>query len=142
MTLRLTESDLAEIQRRRAGWAQRFAPEPRSVFPLSLNLRLHSIANERIHYMARHRHMKAHRSAVLEAIAGRAMPKLPAVVTIVRIGPRKLDTDNLAIACKGIRDGLAEAWRVDDGSDLYDWRYAQEQAGRGVYGVRIEVTPV
>lgn len=29
MTLRLTESDLVEIQRRRAGWAQRFAPEPR-----------------------------------------------------------------------------------------------------------------
>lgn len=163
MSLRWTEEDLKRIQGRRIDWIDSPAyrrnqemldartaalvkqletlPARPSVFPLSLKLRLHSIANERIHYMARHRHMKAHRMAVLDAIAGRQMPALPLTVTIVRIGPRKLDTDNLAIACKGVRDGLAQAWGVDDGSDLYDWRYAQESAGTGVYGVRIEIAP-
>lgn len=62
---------------------------------------------------------------------------MPATVTITRIGKRKLDSDNLAISAKHVRDGIADAYGVDDGSDLYTWNYAQE-IGKD-YAVRIEI---
>jgi hypothetical protein len=166
MTLRWTEEDLKRIQRRKIDYVSTPAyrreqeamnalsigiqktfeamsrRDKRPLFPLTLPLRLYSLANERVHPMVRYRRCKAHRNAIRRAIPAALLPKLPAVVTLTRIGPRKLDSDNLAISAKAVRDALAELWGVDDGSDLYDWRYAQESAGKGVYGVRIEVTPV
>lgn len=59
-------------------------------------------------------------------------------VTLTRLGPRKLDDDNLQGALKHVRDGVADYFGRDDGSDFYSWSYAQE---RGNYGVRIELHP-
>jgi crossover junction endodeoxyribonuclease RusA len=69
-----------------------------------------------------------------------------ATVTITRLSStgRKLDTDNLAGSAKHIRDGIADALGVDDGSDRYTWRYGQEAHPiRGAWGVRvtIEISP-
>jgi hypothetical protein len=59
------------------------------------------------------------------------------VVRLTRIGPRKLDSDNVAGACKATRDGVADWLGVDDGDESrVRWVYAQE---RGAYGVRVEV---
>lgn len=40
---------------------------------------------------------------------------------------RMLDSDNLAGAFKAVRDGVAEAMGIDDGSERLEWRYAQTQ---------------
>lgn len=72
----------------------------------------------------------------------------PSRVTIVRLSTGKLDDDNLAAACKAIRDGIAEGLLFDDrefsiaGQDpakvaLF---YAQRAPGkRGVHGIVIEL---
>jgi hypothetical protein len=61
-------------------------------------------------------------------------------VRIVRIGPRKLDSDNLAISAKGIRDGIAQRLGINDGSDRITWSYAQARGKRKEYSVRVEIT--
>lgn len=142
MTLRMTQAEVDAYQAKRlAEKSSQRHTHKRDLFPLELPLRLYSSANDRVHPLKRYRQHKAHRNAIRNAVHPALLPKLPAIVTITRIGPRKLDTDNLAISAKAVRDALAELWGVDDGSDLYDWRYAQESAGWGVYRVRIEVAP-
>lgn len=110
-------------------------------------IKLPSLPNERMHWRTLDRLKKSQRGAVLYCMvkAGRAMdiPPLPVVVTITRTGPRKLDDDNLAGACKYVRDQIAKVIGVDDGSDQYTWRYAQRIVrGRpSQYGVDVEITP-
>lgn len=41
----------------------------------------------------------------------------PLRVVMVRRGPRRLDSDNLAASCKHARDAIAEWFGVDDGKD-------------------------
>lgn len=53
-------------------------------------------------------------------------------ITLTRISPRKLDSDNVASAFKAFRDGIADALEVNDGSDLIEWQYAQEKGGTRV----------
>lgn len=64
----------------------------------------------------------------------------PYVVTITRIGPKVLDSDNLARSQKTVRDQVATELGIDDGSDLIDWRYDQEATGRREYAVRVEIS--
>lgn len=63
-------------------------------------------------------------------------PQLPLVIVITRIGPRRLDDDNLQSACKYVRDEIARKVGVDDGSDQYTWQYDQRV---GDYGVEVEM---
>lgn len=65
------------------------------------------------------------------------IPPLPLLVIITRIGPRRLDDDNLASACKYVRDVIAKKVGLDDGSDQYTWRYEQRI---GDYGVDVDIT--
>lgn len=73
---------------------------------------------------------------MVKAKSSTELPKPPLVVLITRIGPRKLDDDNLASACKYVRDEIARIIGLDDGSPLYTWQYAQRT---GKYGVDIEI---
>ena len=66
------------------------------------------------------------------------VPKLPLVVHITRVGPRKLDGDNLQSACKYVRDMIAYIVGTDDGSPLYTWDSSQRI---GPYSVEVEITP-
>lgn len=115
---------------------------------------LPSTANLREHWRARARRAKAHRSiawahvspvllrhavALRSALAGSGV-----TVRITRVAPRPLDDDNLATACKAMRDGITDALRAfgvrDDRDARVRWEYAQ---GRGVPRqrvVRVEVT--
>lgn len=72
----------------------------------------------------------------LAVAANGPLPPLPVVVTLVRVGPRALDDDNLAYAFKALRDGVADALGVPDHDPRVTWRYAQEL---GHYAVRIEL---
>lgn len=42
-------------------------------------------------------------------------------VVLTRISPKPFDDDNNAAALKSIRDGMASAWAIDDGSDAVVW---------------------
>lgn len=110
---------------------------------ISLPLRLVSEANVREHHM-----VKARRASEQRQLARMALtPQIPPIrephvwhdieVRITRIGPRKLDSDNLARACKAVRDGIADAVGLDDGDPRFDWDYDQRTKGRS-YGVIIE----
>lgn len=63
-------------------------------------------------------------------------------VTFTRIAPGTLDRGNLAGAMKAAEDGVADALGCDDGDPKFDAVYTQEKAGRGVYGLRIEISEV
>lgn len=98
-------------------------------------LKLPSVANLREHWSKRAKRAKAHRTlAYLSVPAGIA---LPAVVKLVRIGPQPLDDDNLAGACKNIRDGIADRLGVEDNDPRVSWQYGQE---RGKPALRIEIS--
>jgi hypothetical protein len=80
---------------------------------------------------------KKQREATAYCMVGKVIPPPPHIITITRVGPHNLDDDNLASACKYIRDQIAEVVGVDDGSDQYTWRYEQKI---GKYGVDVEIT--
>ena len=73
----------------------------------------------------------------------------PSRTTIVRVSSGRLDDDNLVGACKGIRDGIAEALGFDDrlftiggvaGVESFPLFYTQAKPGqRGVYACQIEL---
>lgn len=63
----------------------------------------------------------------------------PLVVVITRRGKGKLDSDNLAISGKHLRDGIADALGIDDGDeDMVAWEYRQEHAPK--FSARVEVS--
>ena len=85
---------------------------------------------------------KAQREAVKKALNGKTLPPLPISVLCVRIGGRGLDRhDGLPGSFKSIIDEIAEAYGLPDNDPRFDWKYDQEKAKRGVYGVRIKIQP-
>jgi hypothetical protein len=78
------------------------------------------------------------RAAYLALMAQQPLPALPVVVTLTRFGKRLLDGDNLSgSTMKAIRDGVQDAYAVDDADPRYEWRYRQEKSKD--YGVGIEI---
>lgn len=97
-----------------------------------------STPNLREHWSARDKRNASQKAAVFRQVPVLELP--PAYeVRLVRIGVRRLDSDNLAGALKGVRDAVARRLRVDDGSTLVLWSYSQETDARGRERVRIEV---
>lgn len=66
-----------------------------------------------------------------------AWSMLPASVTLVRLGGRALDDDNLRSALKGVRDHVAHDLGIDDADARVRWLYGQEVGKE--YGVRVTV---
>lgn len=61
----------------------------------------------------------------------------PLVVTLVRIGPREMDDEGCIASLKGVRDGIADALKIDDGDKKkIRWRYDQ---AKGPYGVGVNI---
>lgn len=107
-----------------------------------LPVRTWSEANLRGHWGKRARRAKKQREAawLLLRAARYALPASGSVaITLTRIAPRALDTDNLASGLKAVRDGVADALGVDDGSSRIEWRYAQERGKIGQYEVRVTI---
>ena len=107
-----------------------------------------SEANSHTHWRERQKRAKAQRWAATNMVRAdlfgyrfRAMTgqREDLVLTLTRIAPRKLDSDNLAGSCKHVRDGIADALGIDDGDERLDWRYAQEKGKPGEYAVRVEI---
>lgn len=103
-----------------------------------LPLKLASLANERAHWSIKARRAKEQRKAACYATFPLKLAPPPWIVTITRVGKRKLDSDNLAISAKHVRDGIADRLGMDDGDPRIEWRY-QQRIGKD-YAVEIEVT--
>jgi hypothetical protein len=105
-------------------------------------LRLVSEANQREHWSrkaARVKHQRAIVTLVLRGtVAAQMMLVAPLVVTITRIGPRRLDDDNATGSAKAVRDAIAAILGVDDRDDRVCWRVDQ---ARGPFGVQIAIRP-
>ena len=112
-------------------------------FAFTLSCKLVSLTNAREHWRKRAERAKAQRlAAKIEAIVhlthgGHLLGRGSWVVTITRLGKRKLDDDNLASSAKHVRDGIADALGIDDGDERLRWRYRQETPKP--YGVRVEM---
>lgn len=103
-----------------------------------ISIKAVSVANLRLHWAAKAKLAKSQRvrtKAALEAQAAVA-PFLPLTIVLTRVGPRTLDTDNLASSLKAVRDGVADWIGVDDGDPRLDWQYQQR---KGDYAVEIEI---
>jgi len=108
-------------------------------------VRVQSEANLRCHWSQRRRRFKAQANAVALALACLGAADRDALraakrveLTLVRLGGRKLDRDNLAGSFKGILDCVSAWLRVDDGDEeRLGLRWLQEPGG--AYGVRIEL---
>lgn len=100
-------------------------------------IKLPSLSNLRMHWTRFACLKRKQKVATRICIPVEEIPPPPLLITITRIGPRKLDDDNLANACKYVRDQIATAVGIDDGSDQYTWRYEQKT---GRYGVDVEIT--
>lgn len=97
--------------------------------------------NSREHWAARARKRKLERIAVAVAMRTAAAqrwfdPEGGVLVTLTRVGPRKLDSDNVQGALKSVRDEIALQLGMDDGDDQISWIYEQ---AKGEYGVRAVV---
>jgi hypothetical protein len=124
----------------------------------TIPLRTVSALNEREHFRVRAKRVKNERAvtaASLERLWKTHAESLglndgsppaiacvgPLLVTLTRVGPRKLDRgDNLGASLKGVRDELAAWLGVDDGDESAAlWEYAME---RGAFAVRVRIEPL
>lgn len=107
---------------------------------VELPIRTVSEANQREHWGKKAARAKKQRKAtatLLLAKFGKAVPRVrpPDCITLTRIAPRSLDSDNLAGSFKAIRDGIQDWCGVND-RDLV-FVYAQRRGKPGEYAVEI-----
>ena len=113
---------------------------------LLLPIKTVSEANLREHWGKRARRAKKQREAARTCLRARlscdrvALVDGRLTVSLTRIAPRALDSDNLAGSFKAVRDGVADALGIDDGSPLIDWQYFQRKGQPKQYAVLIEIT--
>lgn len=141
--------DLAAKIRRLAGKSKPSAPPaPAPTYPAGWRLivRIPSLvvvseANRRDYWTVRQRRAKDQAAAVALALETGLRVPLPVRVTLVRIGGKPLDKDNLGGSFKAVQDAVARHLSVDDGDTArVDWRYCQRPGGK-VRGVVIVVRP-
>jgi len=112
-----------------------------------------SEANLREHWTIKSRRVRLQRAdvtlglklAAASQIPGQSVP-LPCIVTLTRISPRSLDTDNLCGSLKACRDAVAAWLKSDDSVKApITWLYQQatpKQLGlKDKYAVKIEILP-
>jgi hypothetical protein len=107
------------------------------------NCKTVSEMNAREHWHIRHRRKQDQQEAVAiamySALRGRKI-QLPCVVKLTRIGPKKLDSDNLAGALKFCQDQIARQLGVDDGDESkVTWHHYQMPTGSRDYAVKVEI---
>lgn len=109
----------------------------------TIPIRTVSVANLREHWRARAKRVEQERCAVALVMPRKNwLSFLPAVVTLTRIAPRPVDSDNLTICCKSLRDQIADELGLPNDRDpRVEWRYAQERGKPKEYAVRVEIVP-
>jgi len=105
---------------------------------ITLPLRIESVANKREHWSVRASRARGDRRA---ALAVTPHP-LPCVVTLIRVAPRMLDTDNLSSGFKALRDGIAARLGVQDNDPRVTWNYAQRKGKPKEYLTEVVIEEV
>lgn len=116
------------------------AAEIRCLVPI----RTVSVSNLREHWSRKAKRVTTERAAVAlllrPLLCGEPVGSwVPCTVTLVRIAPRGLDSDNLARAQKAVRDQIATELGVDDRDPRVEWRYAQRSGRVREYAVEITI---
>ena len=124
--------------------AEAVPPRPNPQLAFTIPVRVDSETNGREHWAAKYARKQKQRQALLSEWMWRlhkswyfAGPSY--TVRLTRIGPKKLDTDNLAESFKAIRDLIANLLGIDDGSEVIKWEYEQVAVGKRVYAIRVEI---
>jgi hypothetical protein len=109
----------------------------------TIPLRVRSL-NEREHPMVKAKRVAQERVVTRLAMAApcaqyRANPPARLTVTLTRLGPKLMDSDNNVGALKAVRDGVADALSLDDGDPRLTWVYLQDCRRWAQWGVRIEL---
>jgi hypothetical protein len=112
--------------------------------PIAFELALRTVseANRHEHWRVRQKRAKAHRHAAWAAmsLAPKVTLERPLRVTLTRVGPRDLDSDNLPVSMKHVRDGIADALGIDDRDPRVSWHYAQARGPSPKhYAVRVVI---
>jgi hypothetical protein len=100
-------------------------------------MRLISRTNTHRHWVKDFLATTNHRMIVRSAFKGIARRPEWAAATGIRVGmryvgPRKMDQGNIAAAFKNVQDGVADAFKIDDGrDDFWTWEYACAVVGKG-----------
>lgn len=106
------------------------------------DLRIISTINRREHWTVRAKRNREQRKLAWGTMAECRVPQPDAaIITLERRYPNHLkpmDSDNLAISFKAVRDGIADYLGIDDGSARLLWRYTQTPAVRWGVNVTIE----
>ena len=109
---------------------------------VEMPIRTISEANCRDHWAKKARRVKEQRTLarvlVMNEVGRKRMLGRPVSVALKRIGPRRLDDDNLRGALKAVRDGVADALCIDDGSAAVTWGYSQDSRRR-TYRVEVVI---
>lgn len=100
--------------------------------------------NRREHWGAKNRRKKDQQEqvavAMLNALRGKRV-ELPCIVKMTRIGPKKMDNDNLAGAMKHCQDQIARQLGADDGDESkVIFHHYQMPIGSRDYAVKVEIT--
>ena len=108
---------------------------------LSIPLRTGRGLNDRMHFMARARKVKAERLAVGLVLNTHKAPAGPVTVNLGRVSPsaKGLDKDNLQGALKAVRDQVAAWLGRDDADDSITWNYGQRPGKTKEWAVEISV---
>ena len=111
---------------------------------VTLPVRVVSEANSswREHWAHKNRRRKAQHDAVKIGLYNHRAEikgRETYTVTLTRIAPRNLDTDNLARSFKAVRDQIATEIGIDDGSARITWIYTQEKGKPKEYSMRVEI---
>lgn len=107
-------------------------------------IRTRSEANMREHWATKAKRVKAQRSAMMLMLRRQNVRALefPICVTLERIAPRQLDTDNLVGAVKAVRDSIAEFVGMNDADPRIQWFYAQRKGKPREYAVEVRIEEV
>lgn len=103
-------------------------------------LRTESTMNKREHWAKRAKRAKTERRALwanTQNLREGCVP--PLTIRLTRIAPRPLDDDNLAASFKACRDGIADAFGMNDRDPLIRWEYSQERGKPKQYAVEVRI---
>ena len=118
---------------------------------ISFVLPIHTVSESNCHEHWRNRQRRAKlqrgvsavmsgphlRAAGYLGVFERESPNLS--VTLTRIAPRSLDSDNLAGSQKHVRDGIADCLGIDDRDKRVTWTYGQRKGAAKTYAVEVKV---
>lgn len=106
-------------------------------------IRTVSEANQREHWAIKFKRKKDQQLEMLVALQNNLVGKkvkLPCVVKLTRIGPKPLDSDNLAGAMKHVQDAIAKKLGIDDGdTEKIRWEYHQFPIRIREYAVKVSI---